>query len=395
MIAQANSLAGGAKCKISVALLWLTFGPYHVARAKALAQQSDLECYFIELTGRDGMHSWIPAAPEDGFRLLTLSRHGLPSRLAAPMVTRELNRLNPDVVVSCGYGLKEMRVAARWAGSHSKGSILTFETTRHDRSRYRAKEWLKSFIVKRYYDAGFVGGTLHRAYLEQLGIPPGRISGPYDVVDNGYFERKVTKTRASAEWERRQLGLPARYFFYVGRYAVEKNLERLLRAYGIYRARNPQGWALVLVGDGPEKHRLYRLASSLSLRDVVWTGFKQIDELPAYYALASCFVLPSTSEPWGLVVNEAMASGLPVLVSDRCGCAPELVRNGENGFLFNPYDVEGIATALEQISCLEEEHLRKMTTISRSIVSGYTPEVWAKNLGECIRTAVKTEPTFH
>jgi len=223
-------------------------------------------------------------------------------------------------------------------------------------------------------------------------MPPACIFQPYDVVDNGYFERKAAEVRASAERARRQLGLPLKYFLYVGRYAREKNLARLLRAYGIYRSRNPDGWGLVLVGDGPEKSALCRLVSDLSLQDVVWTGFKQIDELPKYYALAGCFVLPSTSEPWGLVVNEAMASGLPVLVSDRCGCAPELVHNGDNGFLLDPYHVEGMASTLERISRLDGAHLREMSLESSSLVSKYTPEIWAKNLAECINAAASTVP---
>ena len=394
MAANKHSITDTSKAKTSVAVLWLNYGPYHVARARALAKRHEFDCHFVELTGTEETHPWAPLASPPEFKLLTLSRHGLPSGRAAQIVTHELNRLNPDIVVSSGYGLKEMRAAARWARREGKLSILTFETTRRDRSRYWGKEWLKSLLVRRYYDAAFVGGSLHRTYLEELGMHPGRIFEPYDVVDNNYFESSAANTRSLGDCERRRLRLPARYFLYVGRYAPEKNLFRLLRAYGIYRSRYPNGWALVLVGEGPENRLLQQLASELCLPDVVWASFKQIDELPAHYALAHCFILPSTSEPWGLVVNEAMACGLPVLVSNRCGCAPDLVRTNENGFLFDPHSVDEIAELLHKVSLFSELQLRQMGMSSRSIISRYTPEIFARNLTKCLR-AVVGEKTFN
>jgi 1,2-diacylglycerol 3-alpha-glucosyltransferase len=94
---------------------------------------------------------------------------------------------------------------------------------------------------------------------------------------------------------------------------------------------------LVVCGDGDLRPRLHALARELGLEQRVhWPGFVQYPDLPVYYALADAFILASTIEPWGLVVNEAMACGLPVLVSDRCGCAPDLVPEGQNGFTFKP-----------------------------------------------------------
>ena len=127
----------------------------------------------------------------------------------------------------------------------------------------------------------------------------------------------------------------------------KKNLPKLIEAYAEYRIRSESGsqkpevidskalWELVLLGDGPLKTDLRRLISDLRLNEHVHLpGFKQYEELPVYYGLAKAFVHASTTEQWGLVVNEAIASGLPVIVSNRCGCAPELV-NG-NGFTFDP-----------------------------------------------------------
>jgi glycosyltransferase involved in cell wall biosynthesis len=139
------------------------------------------------------------------------------------------------------------------------------------------------------------------------------------------------------------------------------------------------------VGDGPQREELVKTARRLDLENVVWPGFRQVDELPVYYALSSAFVLPSTSEPWGLVVNEAMASGLPVLVSNRCGSAPDLVAEGENGYTFDPYDIEELKDRMLVLSGNDEVKRYAMSEASLSIIVNYTAEVWVANLTDCIR----------
>jgi 1,2-diacylglycerol 3-alpha-glucosyltransferase len=107
----------------------------------------------------------------------------------------------------------------------------------------------------------------------------------------------------------------------------------------------------VLLGDGPLKETLFHQVARMGLTDRVrFPGFKQYDELPIFYGLASAFIHASSSEQWGLVVNEAMASRLPVLVSERCGCAPDLVQNGVNGFTFDPFDIKNITDRMLQLS---------------------------------------------
>ena len=138
---------------------------------------------------------------------------------------------------------------------------------------------------------------------------------------------------------RQRLGLPERYFLASARFIEKKNLSGLLHAYAAYRRATPDDpWSLVVLGDGELRPELERLRGELGLDDVVsFPGYRSYQELPAYYGLASCFVHASTTEQWGLVVNEAMAAGLPVLVSNRCGCAANLVQEdgvqeGGNGF---------------------------------------------------------------
>jgi 1,2-diacylglycerol 3-alpha-glucosyltransferase len=141
------------------------------------------------------------------------------------------------------------------------------------------------------------------------------------------------------------------YFLYVGRFIEAKNLLFLLQAFTRYRELvGEEGWELVLVGSGRQEGTMRDWVARKRVPGVRFAGIRQPWELPEFYAFASCLVLPSISEPWGLVVNEAMACGVPVLVSDKCGCAEDLVEQGGNGFLFDPSEVEGLARMFAKVS---------------------------------------------
>src|SRR5439155_11820127 len=113
--------------------------------------------------------------------------------------------------------------------------------------------------------------------------------------------------------------------------------------------------------------------------DLLLPGFQQYDELPAYYGLASAFIHASTVEQWGLVVNEAMAAGLPVLVSERCGCAADLVEAGVNGFTFDPWQPEALARLMLKLAASETERLR-MGGASRGIIANGSAERFGEGL---------------
>jgi glycosyltransferase involved in cell wall biosynthesis len=219
-------------------------------------------------------------------------------------------------------------------------------------------------------------------------MPQDRIWERYDVIDNDYFIGRSRDILDKVAGHRKRFALPERYFVSVGRFSEEKNLTRLLQAYRRYRDAEPDGWDLVIVGDGPQREELLGVARSLNLDDVIWPGFVQINELPIYYALSDGFVLPSVSEPWGLVVNEAMACGLPVLVSDRCGSAPDLVVEGKNGYTFDPYSVDAIADRMLRLASLDEARRAAMRRVSSEIIADYSLEAWAENMADCLRQTV-------
>lgn len=134
------------------------------------------------------------------------------------------------------------------------------------------------------------------------------------------------------------------------------------------------------------------LINELNLQHAVhMPGFKQYHELPYYYAFASAFIHASTSEQWGLVVNEAMAAGLPVLVSERCGCVPELVKEGMNGFTFNPSDSTALANLMHAITNGSYD-LELMGRKSSEIISNWQPDHFGKGLRKAVESALTAPP---
>ena len=124
---------------------------------------------------------------------------------------------------------------------------------------------------------------------------------------------------------------------------------------------------------------------------VYFPGFRQIGELPRFYAHAGAFVHASTTEQWGLVVNEAMACGLPVIVSNRVGCAQDLVQEGVNGFTFDPYNVEPLAGLMRKVSATDFP-LSAFGDASRTIIADWGPERFASGLKQAVDCALKVGP---
>jgi glycosyltransferase involved in cell wall biosynthesis len=361
--------------------------PYSIPRFKALQSlRRDDTIQVMALGATERMREWQVQKAGLGFEYAEAfpgeTVENIEPRALASRVTDWLDGEDPQAVAITGYYYPAMRAAARWAQRRGRASIFMGDSQWGDRRRIALREWAKGWWVRRHYDAAFAAGERTVEYLMRMGFPRERIWTGYDVVDNQAFATGAAMARSQADSLRDRLGLPDRYFLFVGRFAPEKNVSRLLEAYAMYRqAAGRRAWGLVLVGGGPLETELR--ARAQELRDVVFAGFQQVDAVPAYYGLASCLVLPSISETWGLVVNEAMAAGLPVLVSQRCGCVPELVQDGVNGYVFDPLDTEDLARLLGVMSS-EIVDAGKMGEASRQIVALYTPETWAQTLADCI-----------
>jgi len=397
------------------------WGPYHLARLQRAAEI--LPIVGIEVSSQSSEYAW-DAVVHDGsvMERVTLFPNKESRQLSCSVVRRKvaecLDELGPRCVGIPGWSAPYALAALCWCTTNRVPAVLMGDSTASDWRRARAKEWQKNRITNGF-SAALAAGTAARDYFCQLGMPLNRIFLGYNAVDNAYFQRGAESCRISERDLRTELGLERPFFLLVGRFIPEKNLFRTMDAYADYRRRmaeqpNNDGgestpWDLVVLGDGQLRQELETHMRSIGLvfesspvgakakqdggRAVVHLcGFTQYNDLLRYYALAECLVLPSQKDTWGLVVNEAMASGLPVLVSSRCGCAPDLVEDARNGFLVDPFSVDDMAEKMLQMTLLPEAERKAMGERSREIIVEWGPERFAQGLKAAVEKALEVGP---
>lgn len=359
---------------MTIAILFHRIGPYHHARLTAI--NKSVEIVAIEFSKVDLTYAWEDLVVEKDYLIQTLFQDAdvdsVSANIVSERVKNTLSTLQPRIVAIPGWSSPGALAALAWCVSVGVPAILMSDSAAQDIPRSWWGEWIKSRVV-RMFSAAIVAGTRHVQYACELGMVRKNIFVGYDVVDNNYFLNESIKIRADEHTLRRQHNLPDQYFLASNRFVKKKNLSRLLDAYANYVLHvGSAAWDLVLLGDGELKASIIKQVEFLGIANRVhFLGFKQYNELPLYYGLANVFIHASTTEQWGLVVNEAMASGLPVLVSDRCGCAPDLVNKGVNGFTFDPYNAQEIAELLIQISN-GSYNLALMGKASREIINRWS-----------------------
>ena len=368
----------------TVVVMFHTFGPYHCARLET--GTDGMKAVGLEVNARDERYAWDQEALNPAFDKVTLFGRGNEGAMTRwrtiKKVWRTLTELRPSAVVLPGWSELAALVGIAWAWWRKVPVVLMSDSRREDQPRATWRERLKRMVVCRCQSA-LVAGRPHVEYFVSLGMPRDRIFTGYDVVDNDYFRDKAEGARLQAAEVRARYGVPKRYFLVVARLIPEKNLESLFKAYAQYVSSAREGWDLVILGDGPLRDRLEALRDELKLRDSIWMpGFKDYDELPMWYGLAGAFILASTKDTWGLVVNEAMAAGLPVLVSQGCGCCDDLVSEGENGFTFDPVSEWEMAETMRFIA--EDSDVKAMGSKSQEIIDQWPLRRFGQGLLEAV-----------
>ena len=360
-----------------VVVQWPRLGPYHLARlahAHGHLAARGAELVALETASEDEAYAWWGEAGATPYRRHVVFPGGSFNRITpaemARGVTRALDALAPDAVAIHSYSFPDARASLRWCRRRRRAAVLMYDSKADDGPRVAWREGIKRQVV-RQYDAALVAGTASRRYLATLGMTPAVTFDGYDVVDNGHFARGAAAARRDPAAVAALPGLadPTPFFVCVCRYLPLKNLDGLLRAYAAYRAASPAPWRLVVVGDGPERPALEAQVAAERIGGVTLTGYRQVEDLPAYYGLAGALVHPAHKDTWGLVVNEAMAAGLPVLVSTAAGCAADLVRDGRNGFTFAPADLRALTALLTRVATAPPPEHAAMGAASANLIA--------------------------
>jgi glycosyltransferase involved in cell wall biosynthesis len=295
-------------------------------------------------------------------------------------ILNQIKTFKPDVVNLTGYYDVASWIVLFYCKLKGIKTILSNESTEGDHSRNNIKEFWKSLII-RQFDGYFNFGTLSKNYLLTLGAKAEKMLVNRNCVDNELLKKNYSESILSRPYRQSALNLSKNNFIFVGRLIEFKNLFFLLECFSEAQKQSKKDWGLIILGDGDQKDALQNFIEAQNIRNVSFQKGVSWQEVPEYLALSDVFVLPSYSEPWGLVVNEAMACGMPVLVSEKCGCAVDLVQNSKNGFTFSAYDKNQLTSLLLKFMNNELDSL-KMGEISEQIIKGYSPQNVAKEMYE-------------
>jgi 1,2-diacylglycerol 3-alpha-glucosyltransferase len=367
-----------------VVIITEIIAPYRIPVFNALARQSHIELHVIFLSRTDAsLRQWKVYEDEIQFSYEVLpswrKRLGKYNLLLNQGLIPALRTKNPDVIICGGYNYLASWQAMRWANRSRVQFLLWSESTAHD---HRGQRMLVESLKKTFFrncDAFVVPGKSALDYLETMGIPARDIFIARNAVDIHLFSEMGQKVRAQAERTRTQLALPARYFLFVGRLVREKGVLNLLSAYSQLPQDLREQIGLVFAGDGPLRAELESLARDIYPGTIHFTGFVDRNDLALYYSLAECLVHPTHTDPWGLVVNEAMACSLPIICTKVAGCAAELVRS--NGRVIDPGNDVQLCQAMFEIA--SDPVLRDgMSAESEAMIREYSPEAWASGMLE-------------
>lgn len=374
--------------KKHIAIIWQRFLPYHIARIKHVNKRlSELgfRLTAIEIASQDASYGFPQNTTGDIDYICCFrggSYHDHSAGEIRGKVLEVLSAVKPDVVFSPAIAFPEGIAAVEYRLKSGARSVIMDDAWENTDRRGLLVKLIKQLIY-RNADVTFIPAASHLSYYIRLGFENDRAVFGVDVVDNGYFSKQVERVRLQELAMRDALQLPHNFFLFVGRVLPRKGIETLLKAYKEYReTAKEESWDLVLIGAGayPESLR----SQSGEAEGVCIRGAQYGDELCKYYGLAGVLVVPSYSDPWGLVVNEAMASGLPVIVSRGCGAAKTLVQEGKNGWTFEPGDAAKLSQLMMHISSLSAGERDEMGRKAQLIIAAWSLDRFADGVLEAI-----------
>jgi glycosyltransferase involved in cell wall biosynthesis len=269
-------------------------------------------------------------------------------------------RQRPDVIVVCGWIYWPYTRVVRSPRLRHVRMVMGMDSPWRGTITQRLARLRLATTIDRC-DVVVTAGERSATYARKLAVPERKIRTGYYGFDYAKFGA-VARSRGEAPWRRR--------FLYVGRYVAQKDLGNLAAGYARYRQMVDDPWGLTCCGDGPERGLI---SGQPGISDL---GFKPPAELPEVLRQHGAFVMASNFEPWGVVIAEAAASGLPLVCTTACGAGVDLVRPYYNGLTVAPGDVEGLARALRWVHEHEGE-LAAMGARSHRLAEAFSAESWA------------------
>jgi glycosyltransferase involved in cell wall biosynthesis len=363
--------------------------PYRMPVFNALARRSDLDFRVLLLSVKEANRQWevdfdrvdfqYEVLPSTDFYFRALD-YGLHLNRG---VIPALKRHDPEVVVGTGYTSptywKAQRFIHRRGGGYALWSGSTLLSSRVQTGPVR---WAKRRFV-RGCDAYLAYGSAAREYLENLGADPARIIQGTNTVDVDLFANLAERARRDSGYAQWRAGYPPHLVLFVGQMIDRKGVPELIAAFS--RAGRAD-LGLVIVGDGPMLPA-YRDRYSRIPR-LFWEGYRQTREMGPYLAAADALAMPSAIEVWGLVVNEALAAGVPVIATDCSGATRDLIVDSVNGYSYRSGDVDRLADLLATIP-REPDRWRKMGEEGARRMKQLGPDHYADCFAQAVHRACR------
>lgn len=376
---------------------------YHAVYFRHLSKACDLHVYFAHRptakqqgVGFGDAFSWdvdLLSGYEHTFLKNVSSNPGTGSFFGCdtPEIVDAIRTNSFEAFVVFGWFLKSYWQAVRACRQQHIPVLVRGDSTLQT-PRSRAKRWIKDRVQSRLlkqFDGFLYVGTRNAEYLKHYGVSEDRMFFVPHFVDNKWFAEKAERNAqvSLALREKWQRGKNCFVALFVGKLIPEKRVSDLIEAIGRLAARKFPISAAV-VGSGELENDLRKQAQNLRI-DVFFEGFKNQSELSAYYRAADAVVLPSESETWGLVVNEAMACGLPAIISDAVGCAPDLIDAGRTGFTYPVRNAAALAERIEQMTELLRAGVVFQPALNEKL-SSYSVEVAVNGLIRAVEAVLQS-----
>lgn len=277
------------------------------------------------------------------------------------LLLRELEQFQPEVLLVNSWHIPAyMKAARRWKGRALRIVIMDHQWLG------TPKQWLgrltRRLFIQPAFDAAFMPGDEQAVFARHLGFQQHEIIVGLYTCHQSFFTGPQTPPRHA--------------FLFTGRLVDTKGVDVLASAYRSYRQKSSDPWPLVVAGIGPMEAEL------AAIDGVKVLGFVSPDDLPSVMEEAGCLVLPSRFEPWGVVVQEAAASGQAVICTSSCGAASRLVLDGYNGRVVAPDRPEELARAMHWVASADADRRTAISRRSVELAKQYTPQRWAEHLVE-------------
>ncbi len=333
-------------------------GPYHNSRYKALSDEINLNIGVIQFNPQSNRYLWEENSNYN-YKVFNIDNYSSKKEIKN-QIRKILEIFKPNIFIIEGWDQKINKYIIFLSNYLNIPSIILSDSRYKSRKRYIFKELIKIILLKGISSA-LVAGKESKEYLIKLKFKKENIFKPYDVVDNEYFsnfriDKKITSNN---------------YILSVSRFSHEKNIIMIIKAFEIYKKSRGK-LELLLIGSGPEENLIrYHINKSKYRKSIHIKPWQQIDKLPYYYKISKVLVFASTNDTWGLVVNEALASGLVCLVSRECGCCTDLIDDGLTGWGFDPHDEYQLSNLFHKSERINQDELKIMKRQIKNKMKNY------------------------